>query len=117
VLIVDDDRTARAVIRSILEEDGRYLVHEAGDGREAIVLARRYQPDLVLLDLAMPGMGGFDALPSILAASPDSRVVVMSALDYSEAAAAVVQNGAIGYVDKTRELARLTDHLGLLPAS
>jgi diguanylate cyclase (GGDEF)-like protein len=117
ILIVDDDRTARAVIRTILEDDGRFLVHEAGDGREAIVLARRYQPDLVLLDLAMPGMGGIDALPSIRAASPRSRVVVMSALDYSEAAAAVVQNGAIGYVDKTRELERLTEHLGLLPAS
>jgi diguanylate cyclase (GGDEF)-like protein len=113
VLIVDDDQTMRAVIRSILEDAGSFSVYEAGDGRQAIVLARRYQPDLVLLDLAMPGMGGFDALPSIQAASPRSRVVLMSALDYS-GAAAMVQSGAVGYIDKTRDLGRLTEHLGLL---
>jgi diguanylate cyclase (GGDEF)-like protein len=114
VLIVDDDRTTRAVIRGILDEVGHFSVQEAGDGREAIVLARRYQPDLVLLDLAMPGMGGLDALPSIQAASPGSRVVVMSALDHPEVAASAVQNGAVGYLDKLRELTHLTDHLDLL---
>ncbi|MEO5680775.1 MAG: EAL domain-containing protein, partial [Acidimicrobiales bacterium] len=82
VLIVDDDRTYRQALRLVIEGEPRYrVVAEADDGREAIALARHHEPDLILLDLAMPGMGGLEALPLLLAVAPAATVVVLSSLE------------------------------------
>ncbi len=82
VLIVDDDRTYRQMLRLIVEsEPGYRIVGEAEDGREAIALARHHAPDIILLDLAMPGMGGLEALPLLLAVAPAAKVVVLSSLE------------------------------------
>src|SRR5439155_26648339 len=82
VLIVDDDFRLREIVRLAMEFDGAFeVVAEAGDGAEAIEQARLYQPDLVLLDLVMPGMGGVEALPHILQAAPGAKVVVFTAFD------------------------------------
>jgi len=82
VLVVDDDRTYRQMLRMILEsEPGYRVVAEAEDGREAIALARHHEPDIILLDLAMPGMGGLEALPLLLAVAPTAKVVVLSSLE------------------------------------
>ena len=82
VLVVDDDRTYRQMLRLIVEsEPGYRVVAEAEDGREAIALARHHDPDVILLDLAMPGMGGLEALPLLLAVAPTAKVVVLSSLE------------------------------------
>jgi EAL domain-containing protein (putative c-di-GMP-specific phosphodiesterase class I)/CheY-like chemotaxis protein len=82
VMLVDDRAEMRATVRMALELNGGFeVVAEAGDGSEAIPLARAHQPDLVLLDVLMPGMSGPEALPHITAAAPDSTVVILTAAD------------------------------------
>src|SRR5271170_7411721 len=79
VLLVDDHALVRRGFRRILEDDARIkVVGEAGDGREAIQLARELKPKVVLMDLAMPGMNGLDATRKILTTSPESSVLMLS---------------------------------------
>jgi DNA-binding NarL/FixJ family response regulator len=102
VLLVDDVADLRFMLRLNLDGSGRFAtVGEASNGREGIELAREHQPDLVLLDIAMPIQDGLDALPEILEVSPQSRVVVLSSFGeqrYGERALAL---GASAYVEKT----------------
>ena len=118
LLIVDDDRRARGLLRILFESDEGYeVVGEADDGREAIAMARHLSPDVVLLDLAMPGMGGLEALPLILAVAPMAKVAVLSALDEADVAEAAFRQGAVGYVTKDRGPERLLDMLTPLLAT
>jgi diguanylate cyclase (GGDEF)-like protein/PAS domain S-box-containing protein len=101
VLVVDDDKSMRQLARLMLDEDAGFeVVAEAEDGRQAVALARHYQPDLVLLDLAMPGVGGLEALPLIQAVAPQANVVVLSGLDGEEIASKAYESGAMGYIEK-----------------
>ena len=120
VLIADDTSDLRALVRDLLEATGRFeVVAEASDGAEAVELAARHRPDVVLLDLAMPVMDGLQALPAILTSSPASRVVALSGFEARRmAAAAVLAQGAVAYLDKDglpdgliRELLPLLDDL------
>jgi CheY-like chemotaxis protein len=101
VLVVDDDRAVRRLARLMLDTDPDFeVVGEAEDGRQAVALARHHQPDVVLLDLAMPGVGGLEALPLILAVAPDAKVVVLSALDAEDVASRAHEHGALGFIQK-----------------
>ena len=81
VLLVDDMADLRFLTRLTLERTGRFeIVGEAGDGREGVALAEAHKPDLVILDLDMPIMTGYDALPQILKVSPGSEVVILSGI-------------------------------------
>lgn len=81
-LLVDDAPLLRQLVRMVLEADGSFhVVAEAGDGVEAIVAAREHRPELILLDLAMPRMGGMEALPLLRAAVPEARVVVFTGFE------------------------------------
>jgi DNA-binding NarL/FixJ family response regulator len=102
VLIVDDSEEMRRLVTATLESTGRFdLVIEAADGNEAIGIAELMQPDVVLLDLTMPCLGGLEALPLLLAVAPRARVIVMSGASEDDMAAAVVASGAAGYVEKS----------------
>ena len=82
VVIADDVDALRKLMRRILERDGRFeIVGEAGDGAAALELSTKTLPDLVVLDLMMPVMGGVEAIPLIRESSPDSRILVISGLD------------------------------------
>ena len=112
VLVVDDQSSMRDLLQWTFEGDPRFrLVGEASGGREAVALARHFQPDLVLLDLAMPGIGGLEALPLIRAVAPETCVVVLSGLDPAEFAEKARQAGAAGYLSKGEEPARLLERL------
>ena len=108
VLIVDDSRDLRDLLGIKVEMWGGYqVVGLAADGEEAVDLAKQHQPDLVLLDLAMPKMDGLQALPLILEAAPGVRVVVLSGFDKGSMAERALAAGAHRYVEKglsTREL-------------
>lgn len=79
VLIADDVAQIRRMVRRILERDGRFEVTaEAADGVEAVELAAKFQPEIVLLDLMMPRMSGVQALAEIRQVSPHTRVVIFS---------------------------------------
>ena len=101
VLVVDDTPDIRLLLKVALEGQGQFsVVAEAGDGRAGIDLARVHQPDVVLLDLAMPIMDGLEALPLIRQASPQSRVIVLSGFETASMAERVINEGASGFIQK-----------------
>lgn len=101
VLIADDSVLLRKVVAAQLARTGRFdLVVEARDGNEAIGLAELMQPDIVLLDLSMPGLSGLEALPLVLAVAPHARVIVMSGTPGDEMAVRALAAGAVGYLEK-----------------
>lgn len=105
VLLVDDHAVVRQGIRSIFEADAAFkIIGEASDGLEAVRLAERRAPDLVVLDIMMPGLNGFDAMRIIRRRSPRSRVVVLSMYDSVAFAAEALQCGAQGYVWKSSQV-------------
>lgn len=112
VLVVDDSPDVRRLVALLLERDARFpVVGEAPDGNLAVALARVTQPDIVLLDLSMPGAGGLEALPSLRAAAPSARIVVLSGFGTDEQAAAALAAGATAYLEKDHILERLVPTL------
>jgi diguanylate cyclase (GGDEF)-like protein len=117
VLIVDDDCRLREIVGLALQFDGSFeVVAEAADGAEAIERARLHQPDLVLLDLVMPGMGGVDALPHILGAAPETKVVVFTAFDPGELSGGPIP-GVAGCFEKSLDLPLVVGQLADLMRS
>lgn len=101
VLLVDDEEDVRYLARLQVERVGGFrVVGEASDGLEAIELAERLQPSIVLLDVMMPRMDGFTALPELLVASPSSMIVMLSALNASTNEAPALRAGAFAYLEK-----------------
>jgi DNA-binding NarL/FixJ family response regulator len=101
VLLVDDSADLRLVVRDALEAYGGFeIVGEAADGDRAIELAAELEPELVLLDLDMPGRGGLQALPDIRRAAPRSRVVVLTGLDAVDVRDTSLSGGAVGFLEK-----------------
>jgi two-component system chemotaxis response regulator CheY len=102
VVLIDDDEDIVALERDLLERDGRFvIVGEGGDGASAVRLARTTHPDAIVLDVLMPRMDGWEALPLIKRVSPDTQVVVISALGTdSELNDRAVWLGAATYLDK-----------------
>ena len=101
VLLADDQPLLRRGFRMILEaEDGLAVTGEAGDGAEAVELARRGKPDVVLMDIRMPGTDGIEATRRITAAQPDVRVLVLTTFDLDEYAFGALRAGASGFLLK-----------------
>jgi DNA-binding NarL/FixJ family response regulator len=100
VLIADDHALFRDGVRSLLEARGMEVVGEARNGREAFDMARRLQPDVVLMDLAMPEIGGLDATRLISAEIPEVKVVVLTASDEDADLFEAIKSGAQGYLLK-----------------
>ncbi len=110
ILIVDDEKPARDRLRQILtDEPGYEVVGEAGNGEEALQQAARLHPDIVLLDIRMPGMEGIEAARHLNAMEPAPAVVFTTA--YDEYAIDAFEARAIGYVLKPVRRSRLTGAL------
>jgi DNA-binding NarL/FixJ family response regulator len=101
VLLADDHALVRAGLRQLLLEFNTYdIVAEAGDGLQAIEEARLHQPDIVVLDLAMPKMRGIEAIKEIKKAAPDTKILVLSMYESEEYIRHALLNGADGYLLK-----------------
>jgi two-component system response regulator NreC len=101
VLIVDDHAVLRSGLRMLLEaQPDMSVVGEAGDALGGLDLARSLQPDIVLLDVTMPGQGGLDTLPALRRSAPSSRVLVLTMHDDEGYLRRALQSGAAGYVLK-----------------
>lgn len=101
LLIVDDHAVVRQGLRMLLTQRyGIDVIAEAGDGATAVALAAELQPDVILMDLVMPGMGGLEAITAIRTAQPRSRIVVLTSLGSESHMAAAVRSGAAGFVSK-----------------
>ena len=104
VMIADDHALIRRIVREVVEkENDLEVIAEARDGNEAEEQATHTQPDVVLMDLDMPGCNGFEATERVLARSPRSRVVIFTASSKEQYAFHALQLGAIGYITKDIE--------------
>ncbi|HVS84519.1 MAG TPA: response regulator transcription factor [Gaiellaceae bacterium] len=111
VLVVDDHPLTREALASLLRSHGFDVAGVASDGAEAIEVAAGVQPDVVLLDLSMPGMDGLTALPRLREAAPRSEVVVLTASGTEENLLAAIRGGAAGYLLKTEPPERIAAFL------
>ncbi len=101
VFLADDHIVVRRGIARIVQaEDDMEVVGEAGDGGEAVKAVQRLRPDVVLMDIGMPGISGIDATRQILEAVPDSRVLILTVYDQEDLLFRAIQAGASGYVLK-----------------
>lgn len=101
ILVVDDHPVVREGLVAIIEaQDDMTVVGEAGDGSQAIAIYKAAKPDVVLMDLAMPGTDGVQAIEGMRAFDPDARVVVLTAYDTDERILRAVEAGARGYLLK-----------------
>ncbi|WP_369685855.1 response regulator [Thermoflexus hugenholtzii] len=101
ILIVDDHAIVRAGIRALLQLYPDFeVVGEAADGHEAILQTRRLQPDIVLMDIGMPGMDGLAATREIVRVAPRTRVLILSQHENREYVMPALRAGASGYVLK-----------------
>jgi len=102
VLLVDDHEVARRGIRSVLAGNpGLEVVGESADGEEAIKKASELRPDIILLDISLPGISGIDAARSVHKISPETRVIFVSQHDSVRIAKDAMSFGASGYVVKS----------------
>jgi DNA-binding NarL/FixJ family response regulator len=111
ILVVDDHPLTREALAALLRSHGFELAGLAADGEEAIAAAARTQPDLVLLDLLMPGLDGLSALPRLREAAPGCEVVVLTASGTEENLLAAIRGGAAGYLLKTESPDRIAEFL------
>ncbi len=111
VLIVDDHPLTREALASLLGAHGFDVCGSASDGEEALVMAERLQPDVVLLDLSMPGLDGLSALPLLRRTAPRCEVVVLTASGTEENLLGAVRGGAAGYLLKTEPPERIAAFL------
>lgn len=102
VLLAEDHVVVREGTRRLLErEDDLEVVGEAGDGAEAIALARELKPDVVVMDISMPKVSGIEATKEIKAALPTTAVLILTAYDYDEFIFSMLDAGAGGYLLKS----------------
>ena len=99
-VIADDTGSVRIVLKGLLEECGLQVVQAVTNGSEAVQAARNHKPRLLCLDINMPVMGGMDALPQILEASPETAVVMVTGCPDKQLVAEAATRGARGYILK-----------------
>jgi DNA-binding NarL/FixJ family response regulator len=111
ILLVDDHPLTRSALAGLLTQNGFDVVGEAADGDQAIGSAAELRPDLILLDLSMPGMDGLTALPRLREAAPECEVVVLTASGTEENLLGAIRAGAAGYLLKSEPPERIVEFL------
>jgi two-component system chemotaxis response regulator CheY len=100
IAIVDDAPFIREILRNIAQTQGWTVVGEAETGVEAIELAAKVQPQLILMDLVMPEMNGIDATKKILALNPKIKIIACSTIDQENILLRAIENGCCSYLTK-----------------
>lgn len=100
VIVADDDPLARRLVRDALQLAGITVVADATDGREAIELTKYYRPDVVLMDVVMPGVDGLKATEQISREIPDTRVVMLTGTNEDDLGLLGLKAGAVGFISK-----------------
>jgi DNA-binding NarL/FixJ family response regulator len=109
VVVVDDHPIVRQGLVATLEDEPDFeVVGAASSAEEALTLVGQSQPDVVLLDLELPGLSGVEAIPRLLEASPSTRVLVFTAYDTDERVIATIRAGAKGYLLKGAAVSEIT---------
>jgi DNA-binding NarL/FixJ family response regulator len=112
VLLVEDQYFARLALHTVIDSrDDMRIIAETGIGSEALALYQKHRPAVVIMDLRLPGMPGFDAIRQIRAADPDARIMVLSNYDGSEDVHRALQAGAMAYLTKDAGAPELVEAL------
>ena len=112
VMLVDDNEIVRNGLQVALEHSNDFMVvGQTGDGEEALVLAEKIRPDVILMDVLMPGKNGIEACREIKAALPEAKVLMLTALLDRNAADRAAAAGAVGYLPKLWARRQLMDTL------
>jgi two-component system, NarL family, response regulator NreC len=110
IVVVDDHAVVRSGLRLLLDaEEDLEVVAEAGNAREAVFEVRAHKPDVILLDLVMPGESGIEAVPKLLHEAPDAKILVLSMQDDPQYVRQAFAVGAKGYVLKEAADADVVD--------
>jgi DNA-binding NarL/FixJ family response regulator len=118
VVVVDDVADIRWLLRAALNADGRFeVVGEAGDGRECVDVVKLTRPDVAVIDLRMPRMDGLEAATEIAQVSPETRVVIFSAVGGAAVAAAARCAGVVGFVKKGAPAKAIREAVALAAAA
>jgi DNA-binding NarL/FixJ family response regulator len=105
LLVCDDAADYRALVRTVLADDDEFeVVGQAGHGRECLERLPQVLPDVVLLDVDMPLMTGFEALPRLREVAPETRVIVLSTAWTPELERQALELGAVAYLEKPRNV-------------
>jgi DNA-binding NarL/FixJ family response regulator len=109
VLLIDDHRILRQGLRALLEREPDFeVIGEAEDGRSGVEMAKDSHPDIILMDISMPALNGIDAARQILAHSPQSRIIALTAHSDRNLVREILKAGAVGYVVKDSAVEELT---------
>src|SRR5699024_5238193 len=100
VLVVDDDPVVRQSVGLLVRAAGATVVADAVDGSDAVARAREHRPDVVLMDVRMPGVGGPEATEEILRSLPETRIIAMTTLGTEDALTRMLGAGALGFLTK-----------------
>ncbi|MDA3129252.1 response regulator [Aliibacillus thermotolerans] len=111
VLVVDDAAFMRMMLKEILEKNGLKVVGEATTGDEAVRLYKELNPDLVTMDITMPEKNGIEALKEIIAADPDAKVLMCSAMGQQAMVLDAIQAGAKDFIVKPFQEDRVMDSI------
>jgi len=111
LFLCDDNAQYRTLARTVLEMAGHEIVGEAGDGEEALEQAPQAQPDVVLLDLNMPKLGGFEALPRLRERLPSSKILILTTGQVPHERARALASGADGFIVKPSRVFALDDEI------
>ncbi len=112
IVVVDDAPDVRVLVRSRLRLSSAFrVVGEGADGAEAVMLAHQHRPDMMLLDVSMPGVDGLEALPRVLAASPETRVVLYTGFEEHGLAVRARELGATAFIEKSVSVDSLLERL------
>jgi two-component system, chemotaxis family, chemotaxis protein CheY len=100
ILLVDDAKFMRTTLQAILTKDNHEIVGEAENGKEAISLFTKTNPDLIIMDITMPIMNGIDAIREIMKVDPNSLVIVCSAMGHQKVVVEAIELGAKDFIVK-----------------
>lgn len=106
-IVVDDSSFMRSILKKMIEEHKGYTVLDEGkDGHEAIKLAAFHMPDVITLDITMPGLDGIEAVRDVLRVSPETKIIMISAMGHEKKVVDAIKRGAKDFIikpfDKTR---------------
>jgi len=104
VVVADDDPVVRRALRDVIQRAGIVVIAEAPGGREAVELSAHYRPDVILMDLLMPGTDGIDATREILATQPDAKILMVSSSEDEALELLALRVGACGFLSKSVDI-------------
>jgi len=102
IIIAEDHTIVLEGLRGLLEKEGFDVLGVAKDGRSAVELARRFKPDIAILDIAMPALNGIDAARELLRVSPDTRTIILTVHEEKQYVVEALRAGVCGYLLKTK---------------